>query len=597
MFSFRRTGTFVHHRPFGFRAQILVVLIALAALGVHAQTSPAAEKNIIRGVVINQLTQAPIPRALVYSPDNRYATLTDGEGHFEFTLSKANTNPDSRSLGSFSVIGSAISSNGPIEMSGNHTLLLMARKPGFLDDPRDRREVRAAPGEDVTISLLPEALIKGRVTLSTGEPATGVSVQLFFRQVIGGSQRWMPSAGVLTNSAGEFRFAELRPGSYKIATREFIDSDPLTTLPGGQRYGFPPVYFPGASDFNSATTIQPTAGETLQADLALTRQPYYDVKIPVANSSDVNGGVGVSVRGQRGPGYSLVYNSGVQAIQGMLPTGNYVIEASTYGANAMSGSVNLRVAGGPAKGPPMTMVRSSSISLEVKEEFAEASAPMSASWSDGQHTYSIHGARLYLQAQVEDADDREGMRGGGSVRQPNHPNDDSLVIENLQPGRYWLRLTSSRGYVASATSGGIDVLHQPIMVGSASTIPVEITMRDDGGKIEGTIPTMAQSGTESSALLTSTWVHVWVYCIPGPNSAGQFETIGVSGDGKFHSRPIAPGDYLLLAFRERQPSLPYRDSEAMKAYESKGQVIQVSAGQTTSVQLQVIPATEGQPND
>jgi len=63
-----------------------------AALAAYGQSSQADEqKNSVRGTVINQLTHAPVPRALVYSPDNRYAAMTDGDGRFEFTLPKANT--------------------------------------------------------------------------------------------------------------------------------------------------------------------------------------------------------------------------------------------------------------------------------------------------------------------------------------------------------------------------------------------------------------------------------------------------------------------------------------------------------------------------
>ncbi|HKF57169.1 MAG TPA: hypothetical protein VKJ45_17045 [Blastocatellia bacterium] len=237
------------------------------------------------------------------------------------------------------------------------------------------------------------------------------------------------------------------------------------------------------------------------------------------------------------------------------------------------------------------MIRTSSISLEVKEEFSETSYPGTASSSDGQHTYDMDGARLYLQARAENADDAEELRGGGYIRPPTRPPDDYLVIENLQPGRYWLRLTSSRGYVASGTSGGVDVLNEPIMIAPGSTIPVEVTMRDDGGKIEGAIPTIAQSASADAMMMPHS-PEAWIYCIPRPNSPGQFETLAVSGDGKFHSRVMAPGDYLLLAFSERQPFLAYRDAEAMKVYESKGRTVQVSAGQNTRVQLEVIPSSE-----
>ena len=46
-----------------------------------------------------------------------------------------------------------------------------------------------------------------------------------------------------------------------------------------------------------------------------------------------------------------------------------------------------------------------------------------------------------------------------------------MVIENLAPGRYRLRLSTTRGYVASATMNGIDLLHEPLVVAPGSTNP------------------------------------------------------------------------------------------------------------------------------
>ena len=55
-----------------------------------AQSTQAEEKpaDTIHGVVINSVTHEPIGRALVYSPDNRFATMTNSEGRFEFTLAQ-----------------------------------------------------------------------------------------------------------------------------------------------------------------------------------------------------------------------------------------------------------------------------------------------------------------------------------------------------------------------------------------------------------------------------------------------------------------------------------------------------------------------------
>jgi len=176
------------------------------------------------------------------------------------------------------------------------------------------------------------------------------------------------------------------------------------------------------------------------------------------------------------------------------------------------------------------------------------------------------------------------------MRPPAAPEDNSLIMDNLAPGRYWLQLRSSRGYVASATAGGVDLLHEPVVVASGSTTPVEITMRDDGAKIEGKLATTNAVPTTNAASPNAapSAPQAFVYCIPEADGAGQFQQLSVGADGKFTSPVMAPGTYRVIAFQIAQPALPYRDAEAMRAYDSKGQVIQLSPGQEQSVQLQII---------
>ena len=271
------------------------------------------ESHALRGTVINAVTGTPIPRALVFTPGNRFAMFTDGEGHFEFDV------PQPANAGGLEPHGRTFS-----------PIVVMARKPGFLDDPNSRNQVETTPGTDVTLPLLPEGLIKGRVIFSEADPAPGATVQLFSRQVQDGIPRWVQAGTVRANSNGEFRFAELQADPYQVGTDELPDNDPATTVRGGQEYGFPPVYYPGVSDFAAAATIQLSAGETVQADIPLTRQPYYPVKIPVANNDALNNNleVTVSVQGHHGPGYSLGYNPQTQCVEGSLPRGEYLVEAA-----------------------------------------------------------------------------------------------------------------------------------------------------------------------------------------------------------------------------------------------------------------------------
>jgi hypothetical protein len=556
---------------------VCAVLFTLVLRASAQSSEPSEDQGAIGGTVVNALTHEPIPRALVHSGDNRFATFTDSDGQFEFTLPKS---PNTSSLPGSSMVmageGQAVSGG-----SGTH-LFLTARRPGFLEFGRQRSqvEVEASPGSEVTIPLTPEALIKGRVTLSTGDPASSLIVQIYSRQVRDGFLRWSHAGTTQTNSDGEFRFAELEAGIYKLCTREYMDNDPTTRVAGEPFYGFPPVYFPAASDISDAGTIELTAGQTIEADLSLTRQPYFRVKIPVANPDMATGmNVDVSPQGKRSPGYSLGYNSDTESIEGYLPNGSYVVEASTYGQNSATGVVNLQIGGAPVEGQPIRLVQNSSITFKVKQELEHA---------DQEHCFSEHPGGCSLQEnfypRLESVDDFAPQSGLGIGPMTG---DMPQVVANVRPGSYWLRFNfiARMGYVSSATAGATDLLREPLVVSSGANIPVDITLRDDVAELEAKVTGISSQQPKEGVSNPS----AWIYCVPLPDSTGTFAAFS-SSDGTFGSVQVAPGSYRVLAFATQQPDLPYRDPEAMRAYENKGQVIHLSPGEKESIELSLIPS-------
>jgi hypothetical protein len=317
----------------------------------------------IRGTVVNSVTHEPIGRALVYSPDNRFAMMSDAGGHFEFEIPRAKNEAGAQHAhGMMAYYDSGdlqyYRTTGPIA--------LMARKPGFLMDENSREG--AAPseaGQEVTIQLVPEALVIGRVNLPTADGTDQLQVELYKRLIQDGREVWNSAGTVQTTSTGEFRFAELAAGTYKVFTREEIDRDPLTFNPRGQLYGYPPVYYPLSNDFATASAIRVTAGATVNVNLSPTRREYYSVKLGVLNPPQ---GAGLQIevwqQGHPGPGYSLRYDPDQQAIVGMLPDGNYTIQATAFGPIALSGQSNFNVNGGGVNGPSLNLVPGGSIRVD-----------------------------------------------------------------------------------------------------------------------------------------------------------------------------------------------------------------------------------------
>jgi hypothetical protein len=167
------------------------------------------------------------------------------------------------------------------------------------------------------------------------------------------------------------------------------------------------------------------------------------------------------------------------------------------------------------------------------------------------------------------------------------------VLDNVQPGRYWLKVDPFNGYVASAVAGSVDLLRQPLVISPGGASPsIDIVLRDDGAAIDGTVegmlakPSSAQA--EPSARSGPMTASVQVYCVPLPDSPGHFATISTTSEGFFHFQQLAPGVYRVLAFDRQQNELEYQNAEAMSIYEDKGPVVRLGPGQTEQVRVNLI---------
>jgi len=591
-----RSATVSYKHPARCCVTIGLLLALCRCQQVAAQTQPTTEWNAIHGVVINSVTHEPVSRALVFSGDNRFATLTDEQGHFELTLPQLdNSGPETTtfSMESATIVTSTYS---------GFLAVLMARKPGFLGLEPHRQNLNQVPvttGQAVTIELVPEARIVGRVILPSSNASDRIAVRLYQRQVFQGHAYWNYVAAAFARSSGDFRFADLAPGTYKLLTGELMDRDPLTFDPRGPTFGYPPVYFSNATDFQSATPIQLSPGTSYQAELSPVRQPYYNVKIPINNPpADEQIEVSVSVQGRKGPGFDLGYSARDRAIEGSLPNGTYLIEAFTQGPHRATGSAHIVVNGGSMESPALSMTTNSSLRITAKIDF-----------------------RLTPEADVQNAvegQDRKGMQLGrfANVRlEPadefailNTPfpypsagaHDDEFVFDDVRPGRYWVRIECNRGYVAALTAGEIDLLRRPLSVGLGSNLTIDATLRDDGAELSGTAEalqpdpasaTSPVSESKPSAFASFAGRVAWIYLVPLPESTGQFRQAPVS-NGKFSLPDIAPGSYRVLAFDRPQPSLEYTNSEAMHAFDTKGEVVRLVSGQKENLTVHLIAGAE-----
>lgn len=537
----------------------------------------------VRGRVLNKITSEPVARALVTTNGTEYATLTNDRGQFEIKIVRPQqqTSP----AGSGGVTG-GMAMSAPF---------LQARKPGFLDNNhRGSRAFQSMIREkdgtlDATIYLLPEALIVGHLNVPGSEGDVRIECELYQRRLQNGRMAWSPVNRFTSWTDGEFRFSGLEAGTYKLITHEQMDSESMIPMPGAPLFGYPPSYYPNTTDFSAASPIVVRAGETAQLNFSVARRQYYPVHIPVANPPTMPAmNLNVHPMGHRSPGWSLGYNPADEAIEGMLPDGTYTVEVTTFGESASSGIVNFSVRGAPAEGTPLRLIPDTPLTVTIREDFtSEQTAPQMM-------ITTPNGSKRMPDVNVSliSTEEFESFSGFNRTRPAEASDDHTLLLENVGPGRYKVRVSSSRGYAASIESGGADLLHQPLVVGlGGGTPPIEITMRDDGGEVSGTVeetkdaPLNSQAGDPNRPFR-------YVYLLPLADSFLEFPPITQFQGDNFTLQQVPPGTYLVLVYPDAPGDLPYGDDDAVQALRSKGQIIHVEAGQKISVRAKMI--TEGE---
>jgi hypothetical protein len=603
-FEFTRRNETVSRRCFLTAIALAITLFSSTLPQRAAQSATHMDAtDRIRGVVINSVTHEPISRALVLSADNSFATMTDDRGRFEFTFTSAE--PKQVTAFDTSVPQQNLGFQNP---TTNRPSALIARKVGFLnpDIPLDISDVGSTQ-EVPTISLMPEARIVGHVILPGSDGSDKMQVALYRRNLREGQEHWDLTANVAARADGEFRLAELPPGSYKLLTLEQMDRDPLTLDRRGQLFGYPPLYYPSASDFESAAIIRLAPGETFQPTMSPTKRPYYPVNLglttPLATPQIQ---INVWPQAHPGPGYSLGYNPRDGAIEGLLPDGVYTLQITNYGTNVMAGQLNFTVGGAPVSGLTASLLSGSLIAINVREEFQHIqtnpppdfsnsfTGPTAmGSISNGPAAVAANGRRSnYLQVTLL-PDEQFGFSSPFYLRPPSGPEDESLVIENVLTGRYRVIVNTSIGYVSAITSGSTDLLHQPLVIGIGGSVPpLEITVRDDGAEVDGTIDPTNGTLDRPTASNRSTPPVGFVCLAPMDRMDDRCKIVWAGADGTFTFQQLAPGTYRALAMDRTRPQFEWPDDEFLKQHESKIQVIHVAQEQKERVRLPLITANE-----
>jgi hypothetical protein len=535
------------------------VLLLLTGLTLHAQQPVTPDSNklySVQGTVINGQTGAPLPHALVqvYGPA-KHAALTDAEGRFSFEGFH----------------------QGPVTIS--------VKKPGyFYPGSRGMSLINIMSGKQpdaIELKLLPEAVIFGQVTDDEGEPLEGVAVEALRMNYVQG-QRHLAHAinPARTDEDGNFRIGGLHSGRYYLRIKAGQAARRILGAQSKARAEAYPalVYYPAARDFAAASTLDLAAGQKLQISFSIKLAPAFKVSGVVSGLGAYKQVIPPMIVDESGMPLFVINSwdqqSGVFEFP-MVPAGTYSLrigalnEANHFSSRLETITVdrdvaNLHLAFSPGVTIPVLLRRE----LNASNGNSNGSSGAEENANPGMiaATVSLESSTFGNQFNAELGQETDSS---------------ALAVHAVMPGKYRVHVAPNiNAYVASVRSGGIELLHNNLVVTDGGNVaPIEIVLRDDGGAIKVRVQSTDTSDNPRILLI--------------PESAPiLLPTIsGISTDLDQEFGNLAPGNYKVLAFDSIE-GLEYENPEALEKYSIRAVQVTVSAHSTTPVTVDLIRTGE-----
>lgn len=508
--------------------------------------------HALSGTVINSATGEAVPYALVQvGPD---AVLSDQNGQFRF---------DALNYSQASII---------------------AHKPGFfsegeLGDGWSQPVALSSAETTVTVRLVPEAVVAGHVEDMNGDPIESLPVRLRYARVMNGRMMWQQERSRGTDEDGNFRIANLRPGTYYVEVGPSFQARMVAGVNGKQSIQvYPSEYYPGVPDRSSATALRLSAGQHASIEVDMKSVPGYRISGFVARAGSAGTGVMLLDDDEEPVPIRIRTNPQTGKFEGFpVPAGSYHLRATGQDSSGQQIFADFPISiTGDMLNLRVPVERAVNIPVHFNKEFTDSNS------TESNTVYRTRGNTFVGPAflgQIRLVSRASPNIQYWSTRDAN--SDFGNVLHGVRPGTYDVQVIPNGGsYVASMSWGGADLLQSPLVVPeNADPQPIEIALRDDGASVQGSVQ-LPTNERGAQVLLIATH-----------QTTSPMRPIFVDPSGNFHAQELAPGDYEVLAF-DRLDGIEYDNREALNAYLSHATHITLSAGEQAKVTVDLIRTSE-----
>jgi uncharacterized GH25 family protein len=436
-------------------------------------------------------------------------------------------------------------------------------------------KVHLQPGDsltEVTIRLVPQGALSGRVLDEDGDPVAGASVSAQSYSYSAGKRRLIPADSALTNDRGEFRLGKLRPGRYYLsADRLMVSTAALTEAPpppkdGAPETGYVSTYYPGTVDAMQATAIDVAAGADASGfNIQLQKSKVVRIKGKAVNAD------GTPMKSGQIMLMNPMHPGSMQMKMLNNPEGRFEI------ANVAPGTYMLMMMqmGGATPSVHMQPLTVTAEGLDNVQVGAQQEGTVQGSLTvAGDGKVAIHG----LMVMISGGMDMPVMPVMGTVSEAG-----AFTLQKVNAAPYQLTLprTPDGTYLKSVQWGGRERLGQPIDFTAGFGGTLEIVLGTDGGEFEATVSHDDKPAADATVVLIAA------------DPAARMEETTRTGDsdaqGHVALKDVPPGSYLALAW-EKVDAGDWFDPVFLKAVESQAASVTIRSKSHEKAQLQMIPA-------
>lgn len=532
------------------------VLFALTLLAALSQASPQRQVGTsyrLRGVVVDAVTNGPVPRAQVtISLGNDATTTTAGDdGRFAFAGLQA----------------------------GKY--VLNATAPGYVQEGYNQHGsffvgIAVGDGQDsehLVFRLHPQAVIHGRVMDERGEAVRDAQVLLIASDLTRGSHAKFVRAQMLTNDLGEYRFAHVLPGKYYLAVqarpwyaetllsvqtrhRSILLSGSAADLDPILDVVYPVTFYPGVTDDRSCAELRLGAGEQEDGNITLHAVPATRLRLTGLSEgerSSLNVGATQKIFG--------TLNIGLNTAFGEVSPGEY------------------EIAGLPPEQVTLSVTTNKENQWTSRTIEAEASFGGTLDASALQATARLSGQVLLPEGVAEGRAGNVILASTAATTLPDTnaslQDDGTFHFPGIQPGTYRIQvnLPAAGYYIQKVSAKNARVSGREITITDAGDVTLTVAMGQGQSQVSGVV----QLGGKPVA-------GVMVLLVPqsGQEIDEDSRMDESDSDGSFTLGGILPGEYILLAIKDGW-DLEWAKPGVLEPYLPAGQKLTMAANQSVKI--------------